>query len=265
MCTLDKKGLNPDTSPFLWAAIAVFLAFMMDRILIMLSLGLQINKNLSTREENNKSTASYAILHVIFSIILLTAVIYFSGKFLHFWYKTLFPPNHDLVFSLQFLGLIGGYLFYIMARFPLKYFFNFISSPLNKVLKLPTYRLLNEGIEINFNTIDLSNSNKQYTAFLSFKDIERIQILTYMDALAYFRYQINPDMRIQAMKNSLMVDGKQPDYYISSPAGNGTNILIEGANIFYFLCLKTKDARDLTTAFQTFKKQMSESEVNPES
>ncbi len=254
MCTLDKKGLNPDTSPFVWAAAAVFLSFIMDRILIMLSLGFQRNKNLSKNNLDSKLTA-YTILHVTFSIILLIAVIYFSGTFLHFWYKNLFPPNHNLVYSSQFFGLIGGYLFYIVARFPLKYFFNFISAPLNKVLKLPTYRLTNDGVQINFNIIDLSNSNKRYIAFLSFKDIERIQILTYMDALAYFRYQISADMRIQAMKNSLKRDGKQPDYYISSPAGNGTNILIEGTNIFYFLCFKTNDATDLTTAFKAFKER----------
>lgn len=32
MCTLDKKGLNPNTSPFVWALVADFLSFIMDRI-----------------------------------------------------------------------------------------------------------------------------------------------------------------------------------------------------------------------------------------
>lgn len=255
MCTLDKKGLNPNTSPFVWAAVAVFLSFIMDRILLMLSQGLQINR--IPNNENNEATILYSILHVTVSIISLIVVIYFSARFLHFWYNSLFPANHNIVYSSQFLGLIGGYLFYIIVRVPLKYFFSFTFSSIDKVLNLPTYKLINDGVEINFNIVDLSDSNKQYTAFLHFKDIERIQTLTYMEALSYFRYQISADMRLQAMENSLLLGKKQPDYYISSPAGNGTNIIIEGTNLFYFINFKTKDVVDLIDAFKTFKKQRS--------
>ncbi|WP_238585397.1 hypothetical protein [Legionella steigerwaltii] len=256
MCTLDKKGLNPNTSPLVWASAAIFLSFIMDRILMMLSQSLQINK-IPNNDGKNKSTILYAILHVTFSIILLIVVIYFSARFIHFWYKSLFPPNQNLVYSPQFFGLIGGYLFYIIVRVPLKYFFSFIYSSIGKVSKLPTYRLINDGVEINFNMIDVSDPKKQYTAFLHFKDIERIQILTYMDALSYFRYQINADIRLQAMENSFLLGKKQPDYYISPPAGNGTNVIIEGTNLFYFLTFKTKDATDLTDAFKAFKEQIS--------
>lgn len=54
-----------------------------------------------------------------------------------------------------------------------------------------------------------------------------------MDAFSYFRYQINADMRMRAIEDSLRLGTKQPDYYISPPAGNGTNVIIEGANLFY--------------------------------
>ena len=252
MCSLDKKGINPNTSPFIWASLAVFLSFIMDRVLIMLSRSLKINTNLQPNDGKNDSKL-YAILHITFSIFLLVVVIYFSGKFLRFWYETLFPPNRSLVYSPQFLGLLLGYVFYIMVRLPLKYFLSFISSKSAKIFKLPTYRLINDGVEINFNMVDLSDSSKQYSAFLHFKDIERMQILTYMDALSYYRYQIKPDLRIQAMRNSAMFAKKQPDYYITQPVGNGINIVIEGKNLFYFMSFQTEDVTDLVEAYKLFK------------
>ncbi|CDZ77400.1 hypothetical protein BN59_01683 [Legionella massiliensis] len=240
-----------------WTLGAFILAFATDRSLILLSQSLKIEKPPAAgNNRRSKLFSNYVTLSNLIGSIVFIFLLYTTGKtyFLPLL-KQVFPGS-KVAFSSKFFALIAGYLIYLITRSPLKNFFN---SFFDKIAKPSTYKLINDGIEIEFNITNLGKQNlrENYNlAFLSFEHIERIHVFpSRMDASSYYQYQISPSTKIHVAKDFAKQNQKQPDYYIGLSGNNCTNVLIEGPNLFYLIGFKTKDATDLTDAFKAFKER----------
>jgi len=188
------------------------------------------------------------ILNTGFFLLLFLVLLGFS---LHeFWYA-------QKAFTANLFFYILAVVIYIFTR---KKIANLWASSRRKMERgLPTYTLTEDGLTIKLVTMWNKKQPDPPPVQIRFKEIDDLQVLTYVEAEAFLRYNIGPNLNIgvqQAKDYAQYVKGKirRPNVYtFGAAANNDMNVVIRGPELFYMLTFDTNDVSDLVEAYRAYK------------
>jgi len=199
------------------------------------------------------------------------------GTFLQF--RDIFNTGFFMLLFLALLALLLHFLWYgpkaisanilfylvtIVVYFLMrKRITSFLDSVSQKILKgLPTYTLTDNGVTIKLITMSNHKQPAPPPVHISFEEIEDLQVLTYVEAESYLRYNIGPDLNIgikQAKDYAQYVKGNitRPSVYtFGAPSSNDMNVVIRGPELFYMLVFDAVDLSDLVEAYRSYQEKM---------
>lgn len=196
------------------------------------------------------------ILNTGFFLLLFLVLLVFSMH--EFWYA-------QKAFTVNLFFYVLAVVIYVFTR---KKIADIWASFKRKMQKgLPTYTLTEDGLTIKLVTMWNKKQPDPPPVQISFKEIDDLLVLTFIEAEAFLRYNIGPDLNIsvqQAKDYAQYVKGKIPRpsvYTFGAPANNDMNVVIRGPKLFYMLTFDTNDVSDLIEAYRSYKESAENSSL----
>ncbi|MDA8226824.1 MAG: hypothetical protein M0T74_03815 [Desulfitobacterium hafniense] len=152
----------------------------------------------------------------------------------------------------------SGFLIYILSRKILDR--NFASFTKKALRGMPTYTLTEDGLTIKLVTMWNKKHPDPPPVHIFFDEIEDLQVLTFVEADAFLKYNIGPDLNIgmqQAKDFTQYIRGdiRRPSVYAFGGSGgtNNMRVMIRGPELFYMITFDTDDVSDLVEAYRLNK------------
>lgn len=123
----------------------------------------------------------------------------------------------------------------------------------------PTYHLTEDGITIKLVTMMNKKHPDPPPVHIRFDEIEELKNLTYVEAEAFLKYKVGPDVELGARQTKdfiKYVQGKIPRptvYTIAGLSTGGQIVFIKGKDLFYLINFDADDVTDLLEAYENHK------------
>ncbi len=244
-----------------WACILITLGLIatIDAILLRTRQAVEIDESKMEYKENSLWTGiatlfQYGdIIHSAIGFLMVAGLTCLFGYIIYDQFR-----YNPLTVSNEFYLILGTITLYVLIRIPL--------ASLIKKKKVagalgtgqPTYMLTDRGLTINLKMMNLKDPSKNMVT-LGFDEIDEIRTFTFLEAGAFLKYKVGPNLELTIRQIKDLQDyvrGKIPRptvYTFGAGQSFGTNIFIQGPDLFYFLTFNTQDASDLINAFNKFK------------
>ncbi len=122
---------------------------------------------------------------------------------------------------------------------------------------LPTYELTEDGLIIKLFTMANKKHPDPPPVYISFAEVDDLQLFTYTEAEAFLKYNIGPDFQLsmrQIKDNAAYLKGEipRPSVYTFGSAKTDC-VLIRGPELFYMIAFDADDVSDIVQAYRSFK------------
>ncbi|MFA6130823.1 MAG: hypothetical protein WC730_00985 [Patescibacteria group bacterium] len=206
-----------------------------------------------------KAHLYYDIIKGIFGILLICAIGIGLG------YLFLRETTGFLVGASFFVQIGVYFLYFVFLRKPIrKLFKGAISKVQPKSSKfIPHYELKGDSVSLDLGIQDLHNREKRFVITFSFTELEKLEVMTYLEAQQFMKYQSGLGLgeRISTGASSIrekiefIRKGERPNYYSDVRDMRLPVLIMMGPEILYAVSVGNEENEGLVNAFNEYKQK----------